>query len=586
MKLYFRLLKYLRPYWMYLAAAGLCAGAISGLTAAQAWLVKPVLDGIFINKDVRLLHILPIAIVAVSLFKGLFNYGQAYLMSYAGNRVIKNIRDGLYRHLVLMPVGFYTRHSTGQLISRVLNDVGTMQMSVSTLVKNIFQQILTLIALTVVVFYQDWRMAIIAVLVLPLAYYPIMRLGRRLRSLGRSNREKIADISSILQETFSGIRAIKAFGMEEFETERFKEKGQGYLKNIMKSVRLSEGISPLMELVGSLGVSLIIWYGGSRVIHGQMTVGAFTSFMAACWMMYAPLRSLGTANNTLQQTLASAERVFEIMDAETEQVHEGVKEDLPVVCREIEFKNVSFQYEDTRVETLSNINLRIKAGEMLAIVGSSGSGKTSLVNLLPRFYHPTEGAILMDGTDIRQVRLNSLRRQIGIVSQETFLFDDTVRNNIAYGLKDPSLDKIIEAAKAAYAHSFIMKMPQGYDTQIGERGVKLSGGEKQRLAIARALLKNPPILVLDEATSSLDTESEYMVQQALANLMKGRTTFVIAHRLSTIQNAHRIVVIDQGRIVEMGRHEELLKTKGVYHRLYQMQFKDEEETVRVDPGGR
>jgi subfamily B ATP-binding cassette protein MsbA len=286
------------------------------------------------------------------------------------------------------------------------------------------------------------------------------------------------------------------------------------------------------------------------------------------------------------QTLAAVEWVFEILDAETEHVNEGVKEDLPVVCREIEFKNVSFQYEDTRVETLSNINLRIKAGEMLAIVGSSGSGKTSLVNLLPRFYHPTEGAILMDGTDIRQVRLDSLRRQIGIVSQETFLFDDTVRNNIAYGLKDPSLDKIIEAAKAAYAHSFIMKMPQGYDTQIGERGVKLSGGEKQRLAIARALLKNPPILVLDEATSSLDTESEYMVQQALTNLMKGRTTFVIAHRLSTIQNAHRIVVIDQGRIVEMGRHEELLKTKGVYHRLYQMQFKDEEETVPVDPGGR
>jgi subfamily B ATP-binding cassette protein MsbA len=586
MKLYIRLLKYLRPYWMYLAAASICAGAVSGLTAAQAWLVKPVLDGIFINKDVWLLQVLPIAIVAVSLFKGLSNYGQAYLMSYAGNRVIKNIRDGLYRHLVLMPVGFYTRHSTGQLISRVLNDVGIMQTAVSSLVKNIFQQILTLIALTVVVFYQDWKMAIIAILVLPLAYYPIMRLGRRLRKVSRSNRERIADISSNLQETFSGIRAIKAFGMEEFEAERFKEMGQRYLKNTMKSVRLSEGVSPFMELIGSLGVSLIIWYGGSRVIHGQMTIGAFTSFMTACWLMYAPLRNLGTANNIVQQTLAAAERIFEILDTETEQVHEGVKGDLPAVCREIEFKNVSFQYEDTRIETLSNINLKIKAGEMLAIVGSSGSGKTSLVNLLPRFYHPTEGVILMDGMDIRQVRLDSLRRQIGIVSQETFLFDDTVRNNIAYGLKDPSLDEIMEAAKAAYAHSFITKMPQGYDTQIGERGVKLSGGEKQRLAIARALLKNPPILVLDEATSSLDTESEYMVQQALANLMKGRTTFVIAHRLSTIQNAHRIVVIEQGRIVEVGRHEELLKTNGVYHRLYQMQFKDEEETVRVDPGER
>ncbi len=584
MRLYLRLLNYLRPYWMYLVAASLCAAAVSGLTATQAWLVKPVLDGIFINKDAWLLQVLPIAIVGVSLFKGLFNYVQAYLMSYAGNRVIKNIRDGLYRHLVLMPVGFYTRHSTGELISRVLNDVGIMQMAVSSVVKNIFQQILTLIALTVVVFYQNWRMAIIAVLVIPLAYYPIMRLGRRLRKISRSGQEKIADLSSSLQETFSGIRAVKAFGMEEFEAERFKEKGQRYLKTVMKSVRLSEGISPLMELIGSLGIALIVWYGGSQVFHNQMTTGAFFSFMGACWLMYAPLRNLSTANNTLQQTLAAAERVFEILDAETEQVHERAERELPTVCHEIEFKNVSFRYEGTRTETLSNINLKIKVGEVLAIVGSSGSGKTSLVNLLPRFYHPTEGVILMDGIDIQQVRLDSLRRQIGIVSQEIFLFDDTVRNNIAYGLKEKNLDEITETAKAAYAHSFIMKMPQGYDTQIGERGVKLSGGEKQRLAIARALLKNPPILILDEATSSLDTESEYMVQQALANLMKGRTTFVIAHRLSTVQNAHRIVVIEQGRIVEMDRHEELLKANGVYRRLYQMQFKDEEEPVRTDPG--
>jgi subfamily B ATP-binding cassette protein MsbA len=586
MKLYFRLLNYLRPYWRYLAAAGLCAGVVSGLTATQAWLVKPVLDGIFINKDLRLLQVLPIAIIAVSFFKGLSNYGQAYLMSYAGNRVINNIRDGLYRHLVQMPVGFYTRHSTGQLISRVLNDVGTMQSAVSSLVKNIFQQILTLIALTVVVFYQDWKMAIIAVLILPLAYYPIMRFGRRLRKISRTNREKVADISSNLQETFSGIRTIKAFVMEKFETERFEEKGRQYLKNTMKSVRVSEGISPLMELAGSLGVAMIIWYGGFRVIQGQMTAGAFTSFMTACWLMYAPLRNLGAASNTLQQTLAAAERVFEILDAQTELTDEGVKEDLSVVCREIEFKNVSFRYEEAPTETLSNINLKVKTGEVIAIVGSSGSGKTSLANLLPRFYHPTSGEILMDGKNIRQVRLDSLRRQIGIVSQETFLFDDTVRNNIAYGLENPDPAKITEAAKAAYAHSFITKMPQGYDTQIGERGVKLSGGERQRLAIARALLKNPPILVLDEATSSLDTESEYMVQQALANLMKGRTTFVIAHRLSTVQNANRIIVIDQGRIVETGRHEELLKTNGVYHRLYQMQFKDEEEPAHADPGGR
>jgi subfamily B ATP-binding cassette protein MsbA len=402
----------------------------------------------------------------------------------------------------------------------------------------------------------------------------MVRFGARLRRLATTGQERTADMSTALQETLTGIRIVKGFTREAAEDRRFARVNEAYFRAWMKSTQVSAFTSPVLETVGVLGVAGIIWYGGWQVMHGTMTSGTFFSFLTAVFLMYNPVKRLASANNSIQQALSAAERVFAVLDVPTEAAQDTGVRDLDGVRSAIELRDVSFRYEGVETWALQDISLTVKAGEVLALVGSSGAGKTTLVNLIPRFYDPTKGAILIDGVDLREIRLAALRRQIGIVSQETLLFDDTVRHNIAYGRDDVTDDAIIEAARAAYAHDFIMRMPNGYDTLIGENGVKLSGGERQRLAIARALLRNPPILILDEATSSLDTESERMVQMALANLMKGRTTFVIAHRLSTVQRASRIVVLAGGRIVEIGRHEDLLAGAGTYQRLYQMQFQN------------
>jgi len=579
MQLYLRLLNYVKPYWMWLIVAMLCAGVVSALTATYAWLVKPVLDEIFIKKDTTMLYYLPILIVVVALFKGLFSFSQSYLMQYVGSRIIMDLRKRLYHHIILLPLGFHVKNPTGLLMSRVINDVSQMQSSVSTVVKDLFQQGLTLVALLYVIFTQDWKLASLAVLVLPAAYYPMVRMGRRLKRLSIKGQEKVADMTTALQETFTGIRVVKAFGREQFETQRFQEKNLHYFNTVMRTTQVSEIGSPLMELFGAIGIALVILYGGYQVVQREMTPGTFSAFMAASLMMYNPVRTLLKAYTAIQQALGAAERVFTILDIETEEARDRSKKEISEIRLGIEFRNVSFQYEGTTRQVLSGINLYVSAGESIALVGTSGSGKTTLANLIPRFYDPSQGSILIDGIDMREITIASLRKLIGIVSQEIVLFDDTVRNNIAYGMQHVTLEDTVKAAKAAYAHDFIMKMAYGYDTMIGEQGVKLSVGERQRLSIARALLKNPPILILDEATSALDPESESIVQKALQNLMKDRTTFVIAHRLSTIEQVNRIVVLTKGSIVEIGTHEELLKNNGVYGRLYHRQFAIRERQV-------
>jgi subfamily B ATP-binding cassette protein MsbA len=574
MRLYLRLLEYIRPYWVRLVIAAVCSGAVAALTGGYAWLVRPALDEIFINKNETWLYLLPVALMAVSVLKGICGYGQSYLMIFVGSRVVTDIRQQLFGHLMRLPIGFHLKNPSSRMLSRVINDVNWIQNAVSGVLKDLFQQSLTFLVLLGVILYQNWRLALFSILVIPLSAYPMVRFGNQLRKIATTGQERTADMSTALQETLTGVRIVKGFTREDAEGRRFAGFNEAYFRTNMKSTQVSAITSPVLEVVGIVGVAGIIWYGGSQVIQGAMTPGTFFSFLTAVFLMYTPIKRLASANNTIQQALAAADRVFTVLDVPTEAAQDTGTRSLDGVRSAIALQGVSFRYEGVEAWALTDISLTVRPGEVLALVGSSGAGKTTLVNLIPRFHDPTAGAILIDGVDLREIRLSALRRQIGIVSQETLLFDDTVGNNIAYGKNEATEAAITDAARAAFAHDFIMKLPNGYDTLIGENGVRLSGGERQRLAIARALLRNPPILILDEATSSLDTESERMVQMALANLMKGRTTFVIAHRLSTVQRADRIAVLAGGRLVEIGRHEELLAKVGVYHRLHQMQFQD------------
>ena len=571
---FIRLVRYLKPYRLRLIAAFICSALVAAFSGAYAWLVKPVLDEIFINKNEALLLVLPLALFAVAVLKSAFSYGQNYLMNYVGNQVVTDIRQELFGRMIRLPVKYHDSNTSGRLVSRVINDVTLMANAVAGVLKDVFQQGLTFVVMLGVIFYQNWKLGGMSVIVIPLTVVTMMRMGKRLRSLGKSGQEQMGDMASTLQETLAGIRMVKAYGREAAEAERFKESNKAFFGTTMKAIQVSSLGSSHIEVIGVVGVAVIIWYGGPLDIHGEMTPGAFFSFLAAMFMVFTPLRRLSGSNNTIQQALAAAERVFGVIDLETEEGTDRGRLVMPPIARSVVYQDVTFLYEGQAIPALTDIDLVIQAGEMVAIVGSSGSGKTTLANLLPRFYDPTAGRVLIDGVDIQSFTLASLRAQIGIVSQDVVLFDDTVLNNIAFGKPHATEAEIVQAAKLAYAHEFVERLPQGYQTMVGEKGVKLSGGERQRLAIARAILRDPPLLILDEATSALDTESERVVQLALSNLMEHRTTLVIAHRLSTIQRADRIVVLDRGAIVEIGTHDELLMQGGHYKRLHALQFQD------------
>lgn len=570
-KLFKRIFVYFKPYKVRISISivGMIIVALSD--AGLAYLVKPVLNDVFIKTNMKMLVMVPIAIVGLYLFKGVFRYLQSYLMGYVGQRVVMDIRNRMYEHYQRLSLDYFTANQTGVMMSRITNDIVSMQQALPVAI-DLIRQPFTLVGLIAIAFYQEWRLTIFAILVMPLMIIPFVASARKFRKYSRKEQEKMGDISSILQESISGIRLTRAFGMEEHEIGRFKEENNNFFRYRIKTIRVEELSSPLNEFFGSIGIAFVIWYGGYQVMAGKSTVGAFFSFLAACALMYNPIKKLNSANAAIQTSMSAAERVFEFLDTEPSVKERDGAFAVTDVKHGIEFKDMSFKYHEEMV--LKGINLKVKAGEVAAIVGESGGGKSTLVSLIPRFYDVSEGTILIDGVDIRDLTFSSLRRLTAVVSQETFLFNDSIRNNIAYmpGRESISIDAVIAAAKAANAHDFIMAMSEGYDTVVGERGVRLSGGQKQRLSIARALLKNSPILILDEATSALDSESEYLVQEALNRLMKGRTTFVIAHRLSTVQHADRILVLSKGRIVEEGRHDELLKVGGEYAKLYGRQF--------------
>jgi subfamily B ATP-binding cassette protein MsbA len=572
MDIYKRLIKLAKPHLPKFILAMLCMLVVGGLTSALAFLVKPVLDDIFMKKNAAMLKWIPIAVVAIYMLKGLCTYVQTILMNFIGQRVVADIRNRLYQVIQTQSMSFFTKNQTGILMSRITNDVNSMQGAVSEAVTSLLKDSFTLICLMFVIFYRDWQLALVAMVIFPVTIYPIATFGRKIRKLATRTQVTMGSLTTLLQETISGARIVKAFGREDYESSRFSRENENLLKLTLKSVTISAVSSPFMEFLGGVGIAAIIFYGGYQVIQGVSTPGTFFSFLAALILLYEPIKRLTNVNNTIQQGIAGAQRVFSIIDAVPEIRNKPEAIPLPAISKAIDIRNVTFRYEDTPV--LKQINLTVRAGEAVAFVGMSGGGKTTLVNLIPRFYDVSEGQILIDGRDIRDVTMESLRAQIGIVTQQTILFNDTVRNNIIYGDIEKTEADVIRAAKAANAHHFIVNLPEGYDTVIGEQGTKLSGGERQRISIARALLKDAPILVLDEATSSLDTEAEIEVQEALENLMKGRTTLVIAHRLSTIRNADRIVVLVNGEIVEEGTHEALLDKKGEYFRLYQMQFKN------------
>ena len=561
-----------------LALAIVCMLVVSATTAASAYILQPVLDEIFVNKNLDKLFIIPIAVLVIYVLRGVAMYGQEFFLTYVGQVIIRDLRDRLYDRILDLPLRFFQDERTGVLMSRITNDVNVIREMVSKVVTSSLRDLFTVIFLVGLTFYQIWELALFAFLVLPAAFFPVIHFGRKVRKTSSGCQESMAEMNSFLHETFSGNKVVKAFGMEEEEKRRFSIR-TGHLFELEIRQAVAKSISsPVMETLAGVGISFIIWYGGSRVISGVYTTGTFLSFLAAVLMLYDPVKKMSKLNNAVQQGMAAVDRIFEILETEPEirDAEDAVRlEDGPHTVR---FEDVGFAYSKAGGKVLRNIHLEVKPGEVLALVGMSGGGKSSLVNLIPRFYDVTEGVIRIDGVDVKKASVASLRRQIAVVTQEPILFNETIASNIAYGRPGATKAEIEEAAKAAYAHDFIMRFPGGYDTPIGELGSRLSGGERQRLCIARALLKNAPILVLDEATSALDTEAERVVQKALDNLMQGRTTFVIAHRLSTIVHADRILVLVGGEVVEEGKHAELLQRGGAYARLHRMQY-------RSDPAG-
>ncbi len=571
MEQYKRLISYIRPYWWIGVIAIFFSLALAAITLAIAWNVQPLVDGT-LDKDASIIKKFSLLYITFFVFKGLFAFASSYLMRAIGIKIVRDVRGQLFKRLLSLPMKFYVNKPSGDLISRTINDSNVLQGLFGYAVKDMFVGGATFIVLSVAAFMRSWDIALIAVTVAPFSFFVINKYGKKMKIIGQKTQEQISGLIVRLTESISGIKIIKAFLREKLHVDKFDKENKRYYSVALKGARTIEYSKLLHEIIGGIGLTLILFFGFYKVINDMMTMGELFSCYIAIGLMYTPLRRLGSANNRLQQAQAAAERIFYLLDQESET--DGIVK-LPAIRDEIVFNNVSFVYPGTKREVLSKINFKIKKGELVAIVGKSGAGKTTLVDMLPRFYRPSGGNIFIDTIDVNDATLTSLRGNIGIVSQDIILFNETVRDNIALGKPDTTDEEIIESAKAAFAHEFIKEMPSGYDTVIGERGVRLSGGQKQRISIARALLKNPSILILDEATSSLDTASEIIVQKALDNLMENRTTFVIAHRLSTVRKADKILVLDKAGIVETGSHEELVRNGGIYQFLYQSQFKND-----------
>jgi subfamily B ATP-binding cassette protein MsbA len=581
METYKRLLIYLKPYKMRLVLAAVFMLLSSAMISAQTYLIKPVIDKVIIGNDWKLGRWVPLALIIVSVLKGITWYARDYFMGYVGQKVVNDIRDQLYSHIQNLSFSYFTKTPTGVIMSRVVNDVNLVQGALTRVPSSLVQGLFTMVALTVYIIYLNWRLAAFSIVVLPFAGIALSKFSRRFRKASTQMQEQIGDLTMHLHETISGIRIVKAFGMEQYESKRFASRNKGLFNSLMRSIKTSALSHPVMEVLSMIGTAFVILYGLYSITESKtMTAGGFFSFNVALVFFYRPLKDMNGINNVVQDGIAAAKRIFEVLDTQPEIRNKEGAITLSRDFKTIELRDVSFKYDEAVV--LKGINLTVRAGETVAIVGKSGGGKTTLANLIPRFYDVTEGAILIDGLDVRNATIESLRACTAMVTQQTILFNDTVRNNIAYGHTEKSFDDVVRAARAAYAEDFVRALPEGYDTMIGESGAKLSGGQRQRIAIARALLKDAPILILDEATSSLDTESEREVQNALDTLMQGRTSFVIAHRLSTIMNADRILVLKDGRIVEQGKHAELLARGGEYKNLYDQQFRDEPQAKVAD----
>ncbi len=569
---YRRLLGYVIPYRRRIAWSVLASLVVSGADVTYAKLVQPLIDRVLAPSGIDLINIVPVVVIGLAMIKGCSRYVQEYYIRTAGQLVIQDIRNHVFRHYSRLTMGYYARHTAGAHMSRILNDVGAMQRAGSNVLVDVIREGSTLIGLVGLAFYQDWKLSIAAFVVIPLAFGPASLIGKKIKNYSRRGQGAMSLLTSVLEQAFSGIKVIKSFGTEQSEIDKFGRENNNYYVFMRKLIKYNALSAPLMEILASLGTAAVLWYGVHRVLSGAMTKGELLSISVAILMIYTPVKRLNKAYNTIQQSMGAADRVFELLDEEPDFQDRLDARILPRARGEIEFDRVSFAYHTEPI--LVDFSLRAAPGEVVALVGPSGAGKSTVAGLLNRFYDPQAGAIRIDGEDIREVTLDSLRQNIALVDQETFLFNETITENIRYGRFQATDAEVREAARLAYADNFIEEMPAGFQTRIGDRGLRLSGGQRQRICIARAILRNAPILILDEATSALDTESEAMVQKALGNLMRNRTTLVIAHRLSTIMRADKIVVIESGRICQTGTHQELLDGGGLYRKLYDMQFQE------------
>lgn len=560
-----KIIELTKPYWPRIFAGILLSLIVSGITGAIAWAVKPALDEVLIGKKYEYVSLLPAGVVLLFTIKGLLSFGQTYLMKSAGMKLVREMRNKLYKHLLYLPVGYFNRESSGVIISRVMYDVETLNGLISDVIKTFIVEVPTVIFLLGVALYRSWDLTLMSLVLLPLIAYSTKKFGKGVKKKRKEAQKKLSFLTHNIGESVFGSRIIKIFNRETAMENKFKTDNQRYYRELLRVVRLKEFTKFIIDIVTGIGIGLVLWYGGTMVANGTITAGVFASIIVAIYMMFSPVKKLGDAYNTLQEARASIERIDTLLNAEEEK--EGHTK-IGNFSKSIKLENVSFTFPGNTVPVLKGVDLEIKQGEVIAIVGRSGVGKSTLVDLIPRFHLPSSGILTIDGMDINDIEKHSLRELIGIVSQDIILFNDTVRENIAFGKPGVSEGDIIEAAQMAYADEFIRQLPEKYNTFIGDRGLKLSGGQRQRIAIARAILKNPPILILDEATSSLDSVSEALVQKALDELMKGRTTIVIAHRLSTIKHADRILLIESGKIADMGSHEELIEKNSMYKELY------------------